>query len=528
MTRNIFRTFPLHFSRKPKNMPSNRHISRNAKYITFTITVIIACLALWTVNRIITQVENSEKEKVRLWANAICQKADLVSHTEDFFKKVQTEERTRMSLYAEAQRLFMEHSANSINDEVGFYYNYIIANQTIPVILTDENQIITMSRNVELPKGLKRLEGTVLEGKMLEDFTQEPPFYYEIYGIKIYMYYKESKIYTDLRNVLDDFNRSFLSEITNNSVFVPVIITDSTRRKVYSSGNIDSTTFDNSVKLRRKLSEMESYNAPIEISLPDGHKALVFYEPTELLNTLRWMPLLYVFISFVLIIVAYYLFRTQRDADQNQIWVGMAKETAHQLGTPISSLMAWVEYFRAKGLEDEYAIEIEKDVNRLETITKRFSKIGSVPELKDEDIVSVINNSLNYLKTRTSKKVTFVENLPEGPIPVPLNALLFEWVIENICKNAIDAMNGNGTFSIIMTTDEKNVYIDLCDTGKGIPNSLQKRIFEPGFTTKKRGWGLGLSLAKRIIKEYHKGKIFVKYSVIDQGTVFRIVLKKNV
>ena len=508
-------------------MFNKRHISRNTKYVIFTITVALAAVALWTVNGIITQVENSEKEKVKLWANAICQKADLVSHTEEFFEKVQAEERTRMSLYAEAPRLFVEHSANSINDEVGFYYNYIIANQTIPVILTDENQIITMSRNVDLPKGLKKLEGTVLEGKLLEEFSKEPPFFYEVYGIKIYLYYKESKIYTNLRKVLDDFNQSFLSEITNNSVFVPVIITDSTRRKVLSSGNIDSTTFDNSVKLRKKLAEMESYNTPIEISLPDGRKALVFYEPTELLNTLRWMPMLYVFISFVLIIVAYYLFRTQRDADQNQIWVGMAKETAHQLGTPISSLMAWVEYFRAKGLEEEYAIEIEKDVNRLETIANRFSKIGSVPELKDEDLVLVVKNSLNYLKTRTSKKITFVENLPDEPVYVPLNPLLFGWVIENICKNAIDAMNGNGTFSIIMTTDEKNVFIDLCDTGKGIPSSLHKRIFEPGYTTKKRGWGLGLSLAQRIVQEYHKGKIFVKYSVIDQGTVFRIILKKS-
>jgi signal transduction histidine kinase len=165
----------------------------------------------------------------------------------------------------------------------------------------------------------------------------------------------------------------------------------------------------------------------------------------------------------------------------------------------------------------------------LETITHRFSKIGSIPELKDENILNIIQNAVNYLQSRTSKKVTFITNFPEtnSDVMVPLNAYLFEWVIENICKNAIDAMNGSGTFTIIVTLDEKHIYIDLCDTGKGIPSSLYKEIFKPGYSTKQRGWGLGLSLAKRIINEYHKGKIFVKYSVIDQGTVFRIVLNKR-
>ena len=306
-----------------------------------------------------------------------------------------------------------------------------------------------------------------------------------------------------------------------------MIITDSERRKVISSGNVDTATFNTSTKLRAKLAEMEEDNTPIEIQLPSGRKALVFYEHTELLDTLRWLPLVYVFVAFVLIIVSYNLFRTQRTMEQNLIWVGMAKETAHQLGTPISSLFAWLDYFREKGLEEKYAVEVQKDINRLETITHRFSKIGSVPELKDEDVVQVLKNSLNYLKNRTSKKVTFVENIPDKEIMIPLNSYLFEWVIENICKNAIDAMNGVGTFSIILSEDEKQVFIDLCDTGKGMPSSMYKKIFQPGFTTKQRGWGLGLSLAQRIITEYHKGKIFVKYSVLGQGTAFRIALPKK-
>ena len=274
---------------------------------------------------------------------------------------------------------------------------------------------------------------------------------------------------------------------------------------------------------------MAEDNTPIEIILPDNCKAYIYYEKTPLLQALQYAPIIYVFIAFVLILVSYNLFRTARDMEQNQVWVGMAKETAHQLGTPISSLIAWLEYFKEKGLEEKYSVEIQKDLTRLETITHRFSKIGSVPELKDENILKILRNAVNYLQSRSPKKITFVTNFPETPqeLIVPINAYLFEWVIENVCKNAIDAMNGAGTFTIMVTFDNKHIYIDLGDTGKGMPTSMYKDIFKPGYSTKQRGWGLGLSLAKRIIDDYHKGKIFVKYSVIDQGTVFRIVLNRR-
>ena len=212
--------------------------------------------------------------------------------------------------------------------------------------------------------------------------------------------------------------------------------------------------------------------------------------------------------------------------EQNKIWVGMAKETAHQLGTPISSLIAWTQYLQGKTLDDTYTDEINKDLNRLQTIAQRFSKIGSEPQLQPQDLRPVIQNAINYLQRRSPRKIKFVTNLPDQPVTVPLNSHLFEWVIENICKNAIDAMSGQGTFTVILSSDTRNAYIDLADTGKGMSPSIQKKIFESGFTTKQRGWGLGLSLAKRIIDQYHKGRIFVKYSVEGQGTVFRIVLRK--
>lgn len=501
-------------------MKKFRYTSKRWKIAILIITVLLAFVALILVNNIVVQLQNSEKEKIKLWVNAISRKADLVSHTETFFRTVREEERSRMTLLTEAQQAFMELP---LDQDVSFYYNYLAANKTIPVIITDDRNNITWYRNIELPNGV-----TKLEGGLLREFSQESPVHYTAYNMHFTLYYKESKIYTDLRKVLDDFSQSFLSEITNNSVFVPVIVTDSMRRTIIASGNINTDEFANTYDLRKKLANMAEDNTPIEIILPDNCKAYIYYEKTPLLQALQYAPIIYVFIAFVLILVSYNLFRTARDMEQNQVWVGMAKETAHQLGTPISSLIAWLEYFKEKGLEEKYSVEIQKDLTRLETITHRFSKIGSVPELKDENILKILQNAVNYLHSRSPKKVNFVTNFPDTQqeLIVPINAYLFEWVIENVCKNAIDAMNGAGTFTIIVTFDDKHIYIDLGDTGKGMPSSMYKDIFKPGYSTKQRGWGLGLSLAKRIINDYHKGKIFVKYSVIDQGTVFRIVLNR--
>ncbi len=340
------------------------------------------------------------------------------------------------------------------------------------------------------------------------------------------LYYKESRIYTDLRHVLDGFSQSFLSEITNNSVFVPVLIVDSLQGEVLGSGNIPEREFNTPERLDHKICAMQEANDPIVVRLPDGQKAYIFYEDTPLLKSLRWAPLLYLFIMGALFIISYFLFRTARSNEQNRIWVGMAKETAHQLGTPISSLMAWSQYLEGKTLDAQYATEINKDLQRLDTVAQRFSKIGSVPELKLENLSHVIEHTVGYLQTRCSKKVKFTLNTPDEELIVPLNKYLFEWVIENICKNAIDAMDGSGSLNIIVSCDTKHAYVDITDTGKGMSKAIQKKIFESGFTTKQRGWGLGLSLSRRIINEYHRGRLFVKYSIEGQGTCFRIVLNR--
>jgi signal transduction histidine kinase len=253
----------------------------------------------------------------------------------------------------------------------------------------------------------------------------------------------------------------------------------------------------------------------------------VFYENSVFYKQLKYYPLILIIIVSIFLLIAYFAFSWSRKAEQNQVWVGMSKETAHQLGTPISSILAWIELLKLKEVDNKLVEDIEKDVRRLETITERFSKIGSAPVLEKENLNKILANAVNYIKKRTTDKVSFVFYFDENSeLLVPINTALFEWVVENICKNAIDAMEGAGQLEISIKDNMQIVYIDIKDTGKGIPKSKYKTIFQPGYTTKKRGWGLGLSLSKRIIEQYHLGKIFVKSSELNKGTTFRIVLKK--
>jgi signal transduction histidine kinase len=242
---------------------------------------------------------------------------------------------------------------------------------------------------------------------------------------------------------------------------------------------------------------------------------------------LRYYPIIQFIIILIFVIAGYFILSFARRSEQNRVWVGMSKETAHQLGTPISSLLAWNELLKEQDVDQSIMKEIEKDVNRLETIAQRFSKIGSDPELVSENIAILIEEFVEYLQSRISSKVTIKVNRNNiNDFNIPVNKYLFEWVIENLCKNSVDAMNGNGVIIIDFSEDEKFFYIDVTDTGKGIPSNELNLIFQPGYTTKKRGWGLGLPLAKRIIKQYHKGKLFVKSSVIGRGTVMRMQLRK--
>jgi signal transduction histidine kinase len=271
---------------------------------------------------------------------------------------------------------------------------------------------------------------------------------------------------------------------------------------------------------------MTQENLPIKIDLGAGIKHYIFYEESSLLKQLKYFPYVQFTAIGIFLLIAYSLFSTARRSEQNQVWVGMSKETAHQLGTPISSLMAWIELLKAKQVDESIVIELKRDVERLNTIAERFSKIGSEPKLENENIIIVLESFIEYMKKRSSKNIRFeIKSSLKENTTAKLNIPLFEWVIENLCKNAIDAMDGKGKIEIEVFESEKNIIIDFSDTGKGIPKGKLKTVFEPGFTTKKRGWGLGLSLCKRIIENYHNGKIFVKKSDANSGTTFRLILK---
>jgi len=322
----------------------------------------------------------------------------------------------------------------------------------------------------------------------------------------------------------ENIDISFVFEVIRDNETVPVILTDQ-NENVISVRNLDSLQSLDSTYVKEQLLLMKEEHTPIEVGLVAGEKNLIFYRNSKLYYSLKYYPYVQLGVISLFIFVSYIAFSTSRKAEQNQVWVGMAKETAHQLGTPISSLLAWMEHLRAKGVDEQTLTEIGQDLKRLETITERFSKIGATPKLELKNIAQVMEESVNYMRLRSSKKVVY--NFNPGnttDVNVPMNIPLFEWVIENLCRNAIDAMNGAGAIIVEMEVKEGQVIIDVSDTGKGMPKSKFKTVFEPGFTTKQRGWGLGLSLTKRIIENYHSGKIFVKNSVIDKGTTFRIIL----
>ncbi len=325
---------------------------------------------------------------------------------------------------------------------------------------------------------------------------------------------------------MSDQNLDFFVQVIQNNETVPVIVVDSLDN-IYFMRNLDSAKMNNPRYVSKKLKQMKAYSEPIIINLSPNEKQYLYYSKSTILTKLTYYPFVQLGIILLFILVAYFAFSSSRKAEQNQVWVGLSKETAHQLGTPISSLLAWLEMMKLKSNDPDLLTELEKDIKRLEKITERFSKIGSKPILKKDNLINVISTAVNYLKSRTSENVKFNLHFSIDELFLPLNASLFEWVIENICKNAVDAVNGKGVVDINVTDHNQVVYVDVSDTGKGISKSKFKTIFKPGYTTKERGWGLGLSLAKRIIEEYHDGKIFVHQSEIGKGTVLRIVLNKQ-
>jgi len=319
---------------------------------------------------------------------------------------------------------------------------------------------------------------------------------------------------------------SLEAKIIGNNHNIPMIITNE-KDSITEWANLDSVKVKKKNYLERQLFLMKSQNKPINVSYRgESLKQFIYYRDSDLLTKLKYYPIALILILLLFASVIYLFFKSNKVAEQNKLWTGMAKETAHQIGTPLSSLLGWIEILRLENTNENTIKEIENDVLRLNTIAERFSKIGSIPELKEQNVVEATSAAFDYLKLRSSKQVIFKFESSKNEIYAKINLQLFSWVIENLVKNAIDAMEGKGKIALAINENDKNVTITISDTGKGIPKHLQHEIFTPGFTTKKRGWGLGLSLAKRIIEDYHNGKIAVLKSELGKGTTFAITLKK--
>nr|MBD5376646.1 HAMP domain-containing histidine kinase [Bacteroides sp.] len=330
-------------------------------------------------------------------------------------------------------------------------------------------------------------------------------------------------------------NIDFLLSIIEENRNIPVLLTDD-RGNIINHRNfrnlpepVDSLqplyiSKANMEFLRAKLRELQQTTNVIHIIISPGETQHLYYEDSTLLKSLSYYPYIQIGVMLAFILVVYFAVLSTKKAEQNKVWVGLSKETAHQLGTPISSLMAWMELLQGMGVDAEIVDEMDKDVKRLATIASRFSKIGSVPSMERENLNEVVERSVSYMKTRISSRIALTAQLTEEPLPVNLSAPLFEWVMENLIKNAVDAMEGSGTIHVTTRRQGEKATVEVADSGKGLARKHFKTIFKPGYTTKKRGWGLGLALAKRIIEEYHKGEICVAASEPGKGTTFRITL----
>ena len=335
-------------------------------------------------------------------------------------------------------------------------------------------------------------------------------------------------------NADENTDLALVLKVIEGNEHIPAIVVDG-RGRVREHRNLGRkwhSAADSVEYITRKAQSMKAQGNVIRISLDspytEGHDDYmeVCFGESLMLRRLAYYPYVQLGVVLIFVVVAIFALLSSKRAEQNKVWVGLSKETAHQLGTPISSLMAWVEVLRETYPQDELIPEMDKDVRRLQRIAERFSKIGSLPEPKPENLNDVVSNVVQYIRRRTSNKVSIVVDMPEHPLIVMMSAPLFEWVVENLCKNAIDAMDGQGRITLTARDEQDCFSVEVADTGKGIASKNVRNVFMPGFTTKSRGWGLGLSLAKRIVEEYHHGRIFVKSSEIGRGTTFRIELRK--
>lgn len=496
----------------------------NLKLVLLVAGVVIGIATVWYTNRLAAKISREEQYNARLWAEAIARKAKLVRYTKELFTKLAADERKKVNIYAQSTKFILTTDNNEL---LTFFNDIITSNTDIPAILTDDKGNILGARNIELPQGIATFNA--LPADILRDFSVYEPIVVDYRFSKNFIYYKDSNLFAKLKQTLHDLVETFISEVVVNTASAPVILTDEKLNPI-DFGNIDSSLIADKGSYLKLLKQMQSAHEPIEADLGEGVKRFIYYDDSTTLKQLRIFPFVQLGVFAAFLLLSYIAFSNARKAEQNLVWVGMAKETAHQLGTPISSLAGWVEVLREmEGMKGNEKIldEFDSDIQRLTLVADRFSKIGSVPQLQKESALETITRNVHYMQKRASSKVKMTVHCPQD-VQIAINPQLFDWVLENLLKNALDAMDGEGEINIELKCDNKQVFIDVHDTGKGIPKGKFNTIFEPGYSTKRRGWGLGLSLTKRIVEEYHNGKIFVKNSELGKGTTFRIILPKPV
>lgn len=506
------------------------------KIALLVIAILFVGFSLFISNRIVSKVHEREKERATQWADAIKKKVELVQLTNRTFSQLRDKEREKMRLWIEATKEVSKPTALDANTDFSFPFQIINQNKNIPVILVDNENQISGARNLDFDTSVIRKDYPNANKKellrlfddSLLSLTQSwekinPPFTIEVYeGLFMTYYYGDSKSLIHLETERDSLLASFNQDLINNEGLVPVLLYDVKNDSVIGS-NLTAKEVNTPEAILKTQNKLESRNKPIQILFGEKEEMLLYYDSSSELKQLKYFPYIQFIIIGLFIFIGYLIFSTFRKAEQNKVWAGMAKETAHQLGTPLSSLMAWTELLDQNEANIDITKEMRKDITRLEKVTDRFSKIGSTSKLNEKDILETIQSILSYLRPRISQNVEISLKPMEMP-DVPHNSPLLEWVIENIVKNAVDAMEAKGQIEIILSCDDKYAHIDIIDNGKGMDKKQVNSVFQPGFSTKQRGWGLGLSLVKRIVKEYHKGKVFVLSSEIGKGTTFRISL----
>ena len=526
------------------------HRKQRWKLALLGVALLLFLVSIWFSSQIVNKVQEKELDRVQQWADAVKRKSELVNLTNRTFNelsatlsRLQERDRQKVRMWSLAMQ-----EVNMPLDDYSFEIQIIKENNGIPMILTDEDENIVEDYNLEAvdtliqneilanyPKTSQQERDSIFKAAKNDSLVHYISFWrenrtpieidlYEGAKQKIFyfdsIYYQSQKL-LEFQRSRDSLTQAFTNELIENDNLVPVMFIDKSTREVIAT-NITEYDSTNSEAIIQRLA---AQNDSIAVQLGLDNEGIIYFEYSAEITQMKYFPFVQFFIIGLFALIAYLVFSTFRKAEQDQVWVGMAKETAHQLGTPISSLMAWNQLLEAKGIEKEITEEINKDIERLSTVTNRFSKIGSQAILNEEDLIEILDDVVTYLRKRISDKISITLKTEQDVVRAMVNRSLIEWVIENITKNAVDAMDGSGHISLTLRQVEDEVQIDIQDDGKGIPSNKLKTVFQPGFTTKTRGWGLGLSLVKRIVEDFHKGKVYVLRSEVNVGTTFRIILR---